>query len=134
MRLKNWSTNLIELLQQRRNQPFEWGINDCCLFAADAYQAIHGIDLAEEFRGRYSNKLGAYRALKRRGYNDVGDLLRAKLGEPKATIMPERGDLLLVDNYGQQTAGIYCNGAWVVGEQCLLQVSLSWVKIAWSTK
>ncbi|EKE79729.1 DUF6950 family protein [Idiomarina xiamenensis] len=134
MRLKNWPTNLIKLLQQRRDQPFEWGVNDCCLFAADAYQAIHGIDLADEFRGHYSTKIGAYRALKRHGYNDVADVLGTKLGQPKAAVMPERGDLLLVDNHGHQTAGVYCNGAWVVGEFRLLQVPFSWVQTAWSTK
>lgn len=134
MRVRDWSTRLISLLQERRLMPFEWGKHDCCLFAADAYIALCDKDLASEFRGRYKTELGAYRALKRLGYESVDDVLSAKLGEPKATKLPERGDILLIDYEGQLTAGVHFNAAWVVGENGLVQAPPSWIVKAWSTK
>jgi hypothetical protein len=43
--------------------PFEWGARDCCLWAADAVRALTGIDIAEEYRGKYNTELQAYRLL-----------------------------------------------------------------------
>lgn len=36
----------------RRSVPFAWGSNDCRLFAADAVQAMTGVDHAAELRMR----------------------------------------------------------------------------------
>lgn len=134
MRVRDWPTRLITLLQERRLTPFEWGKHDCCLFAADAYMALCDKDLASEFRGHYKTELGAYRALKKRGYESVEAVLSAKLSQPKTTTLPERGDILLINYEGQLTAGVYFNAAWVVGEHGLVQAPPSWIVKAWSTK
>lgn len=133
MRVRDWSTRLIALLQERRLMPFEWGKNDCCLFAADAYMALCDKDVASDFRGRYSTELGAYRALKKAGYSTIEDVLTARIGVPKVTALPERGDILLIDNDGQLTVGVHFNAAWVVSENGLLQVPPSWIVKVWST-
>ena len=49
------------------NTPFVWGKNDCCLMAANYYVAIHGIDYAAMFRGKYNTAIGAYRLLSKAG-------------------------------------------------------------------
>ncbi len=46
-------------MSSRLDTPFEWGSNDCCLFAADIVQAITGHDFAASFRGTYSDAFGA---------------------------------------------------------------------------
>lgn len=134
MRVRDWSTQLALFLQRRRLAPFEWGTNDCCLFAADAYNVVCGEDLASEFRGRYKTELGAYRALKKAGFNSVEAVLSAKLGEPSQCMIPERGDVVLVDYEGQYTAGVYFNSVWLVGESGLVTAPMSWVVKVWSTK
>lgn len=133
-RVNDWATKLAQLLHERRDMPFKWGEHDCCLFAADAYRAMCDIDLASDFRGRYKTELGAYRALKRLGYADVDAVLTAKLGEPKATAIYERGDILLMDIDGRQTAGVYFNGAWGTSEHSLVQVPRNKILKAWSVK
>lgn len=61
-RLHDWPERLAGFLDSRQGEPFAWGSNDCALFAADAVQAITGVDLAREFRG-YSDEEGAATAL-----------------------------------------------------------------------
>jgi len=46
-----------------RNDAFEWGLHDCCLFASDAIFVMTGVDPASELRG-YTTKRGAVDALK----------------------------------------------------------------------
>lgn len=54
-------TLLAEFLQAKRASRFAWGKNDCCLFAADWLVALGKPDLMAEFRGKYSDALGACR-------------------------------------------------------------------------
>lgn len=132
MRVKDWPTRLIQLLQQRRTMPFEWGVNDCCLFAADAIEAVTGEDPAPEFRDRYSTELGSMRVLKREGYESIEEILRAKLGEPNPNKAPARGDIVLVDYMGTLTVGVYFNCAWVLSEDGLVQAPAKWIVRTWS--
>ncbi|WP_417656195.1 DUF6950 family protein [Pseudidiomarina aestuarii] len=132
MRVKDWPTRLIQLLQQRRTMPFEWGVNDCCLFAADAIEAVTGEDPAPEFRDRYSTELGSMRVLKREGYESIEAVLRAKLGEPNPRQAPARGDIVLVDYMGTLTVGVYFNCAWVLSEDGLVQAPAKWIIRTWS--
>lgn len=48
-----------------------YGIDDCMLAVADTVKAIKGFDLADEFRGKYHDKTGAYRAMGRGGARAV---------------------------------------------------------------
>lgn len=52
------------LLSARWAMPFEWGHNDCVLWAADAVQALLGQDPAEPLRGHYATAAGAARVLR----------------------------------------------------------------------
>lgn len=52
------------LIERYRDVPFQWGVQDCCLWAATAVHALRGYDPAEEWRGTYDTKKGA-RALLR---------------------------------------------------------------------
>lgn len=64
MKLEGWESRLFKKLDT--TQPFKWGENDCCLFAADCLIEIYGIDFAEEFRG-YKTAAGAYKRLAKAG-------------------------------------------------------------------
>lgn len=71
-RRDDWRARLSAFIADRRDDPFAWGSRDCCLFAADAVEAMTGADFAVRFRG-YSTKFGALRALRRAGFQRVFD-------------------------------------------------------------
>ena len=66
-RRDNWPNLLAQFIEQRREQPFAWAVNDCCIFAADWVELCTGVDYAQAWRGRYSSGLGAARFLDEAG-------------------------------------------------------------------
>lgn len=50
-RLQDWPERLAELVEARREAPFEWGSNDCALFMGDAVAAVTGVDPMAALRG-----------------------------------------------------------------------------------
>jgi len=63
-RVENWQMKLKGYLQGRLDTPLIWGQSDCCLFVADAVQAITGTDIAKWFRGKYTTRKGAFDRMK----------------------------------------------------------------------
>lgn len=66
-RRDDWPTLLSAFIESRRNRPFVWGQNDCCLFVADWIEQATGVDCAASLRGTYSSGLGAQRILEDHG-------------------------------------------------------------------
>jgi len=62
-RREDWPDLLIEFIESRRDRPFVWGQNDCCIFAADWILLVTEIDYAADIRGTYNSGLGALRIL-----------------------------------------------------------------------
>lgn len=60
-RSKDWPSRFARLVSEARGRPFAWGTHDCCLWAADAVEALTGRDLAARWRGAYMSELGAFR-------------------------------------------------------------------------
>lgn len=120
-------------LAEHKNKPFAWGENDCCLFAANAVLTLTGNDLAPEFRGKYSTKVGAARALKKHGYHSIEQLLNAKLGTPIAPLTATIGDIALIENYDQERAAgvVFRSSVYCVGLTGLIQVPLSSIIYVW---
>lgn len=71
------------------------GQHDCCLFGAGAIEALTGVDIAAEWRGRYTTLAGGRRVLRRSGYADHIALIAAHLPEahPSASLP---GDIAIV--------------------------------------
>lgn len=92
MRVPDWEKRLIDL--SKNAPPFEWGVSDCALWAANWVRDITGRDIAEAFRGHYSSPKGSIRALKRYGAGSLAatmsDLLPV-IAEPSDA---GRGDLV----------------------------------------
>lgn len=108
-------------LIERANMPFEWGKNDCALFAADAIQAVSGTDIADDFRGKYTTQLGSLRTIKAvTGGSSVADAAaycanKHGLTEHTHLLMAQRGDLVVIENAGTLIAGVvHLNGRDVV--------------------
>ena len=122
-------------------EPFAWGKQDCCLFAADGVQAITGVDIAQDFRGNYTDQTSAFALIKSiTGGTTVADAAAycaTKYGmqEWKAPLCARRGDLVAVkNNDGQIIAGIVSlNGRDVLcmSETGVINLSIRQVVRAW---
>jgi hypothetical protein len=94
-RLPDWRARLGHHGRASARCPFAWGAHDCALFAAGAVQAITGLDIAAEWRGRYTTARGAMRVLRRDGGDGLVGLAQARFDEiPVATA--QVGDLAVL--------------------------------------
>lgn len=100
-----------EFARSRASMPFEWGKNDCCLFAADCVAAMTDVDPAAEMRG-YSTALAANRLVHAEG--GLQAMATRFLGVPVSPKFAAVGDVVLLENEGRQLLGV-CNGTSVVG-------------------
>lgn len=132
MRFSDWPSRLNEFIHSRRSTPFQWGQHDCCLFAADAVQAITGDDHAAEYRGKYTTELGAARALKKHGNGTLEATLTAKLGDPIPRLRASRGDVVAVNTKDGVALGIfYGAGAICVTRDGLTTLPLNEILTVW---
>ncbi len=72
-RSSNWPIRLALFIEEKRNEPFVWSKNDCCLFCCDWLTILTGEDVASSYdlRGTYDSALGAIRILKQLGGLEV---------------------------------------------------------------
>jgi len=141
-RTPHWATREFhQFLVARAKTPFQYGTNDCSMFAADAIKAITGTDIAAEFRGTYNDAPSSLRAIHRiTGGTTVEDAAvwiakKHGLEERQHPLTAQRGDLVLIPNAdGTLIAGVvHLNGrhAVSVGENGVQRFSISTVKRAW---
>lgn len=104
-RVAGWRSRLIAWLSSIADVPHQYGRHDCALLAAGAVQAMHGVDPAAEWRGRYTTWRGGLRVLRRCGFQDHVDVAR-RLGQPVAPGFVQFGDLVAVDAPGHPALGI----------------------------
>ena len=127
MRHQDWEKRLAAYLSQVGL--FEWGQNDCCLFAANGVLAMTGVDYAQPYRG-YTTAKEALRLL---GDDGVEGVAIKAWGEPKPPAMAKRGDPVLVD-LGDDIALGLCVGAKIaaVGPHGLVMLPMKKAVKAWS--
>lgn len=141
-RKQHWDTRAFhDFLVARAEAPFEWGTNDCALLAADGIQAMTGVDIAADFRGKYHDEASAMQAIHDVcGGTSVADAAAycAKnhgLVEWTHPLLARRGDLVIVRNGdGSLIAGlVHLNGRHVVsvGEKGLLRLPIRSIVRSW---
>ena len=130
-------TLLAEFLHAHASKTFAWGVNDCCLFAADWLVELGHPDLMADFRGTYSDARGAIRRWREvGGYGAEGGrrLAAAGLNNVATPIThARRGDVALVQASAHHPAfGIVDAGAvWGLTTAGLVQVPMTKVCAAW---
>ena len=107
-RHRDWQSRLQACLAERWARPFEWGVNDCALFACDCVQACTGIDPAKGIRGTYSTEAGAAKVIKRG--KGLGAIAANRLGPEIPPLMAQPGDVGLLNNGGMECLAV-CTGA-----------------------
>ena len=127
-RIPNWESALSDYILSKRDEPFVYGQNDCCMFAAGAMIVITGIDPIPEFRGKYKSLTSSIKALKEFGAGDLEKTIDGKLPEIPVGLA-RRGDVAFYDG----SLGVVMDGyAWLVSDDGLERIPRSeWTK-AWS--
>ena len=103
-----------------QNRPFEYGKWDCCLFVTDAITEMTGIDLATSYRGEYSTRKGALRAIREQlgtaSIQAVAADSAAKHHMPEIPVPhAHRGDMVLIARGRDYSLGLVAlNGRDVV--------------------
>lgn len=97
-RFDDWHDRLATYFAIVDETPFEWGTHDCALFAASAIQRMTGVDIAADFRGKYSDNIGAALALREYGAGTLQKTFTALLGASKHISRAHRGDVVCLNN------------------------------------
>jgi hypothetical protein len=135
----DWQNVLDEFLHAHRDQPFEYGKWDCCLFVCDAIIEMTGVDLAASYRGKYSTRTGALHAI---GEQIGTASIQAVAANAAAThhmaevsvLHAHRGDMVLVARGRDYSLGLVAlNGreAIVTSKRGLWRLPLSRALRAW---
>lgn len=109
MKKLNWQNDFLQLVQERSDKPFEWGVNDCVMFAADAVTTMGVEDPAKASRGKYKTEAGAKKHLVA-VYGDLYAAWDSKLERLESIHFSQNGDVVLFDGALGLTSGIYWNG------------------------
>jgi hypothetical protein len=128
MRISTWEDALVNYIIIKRDEPFEYGVNDCCLFAAGAVEAITGEDPMSEFRGKYDSLKGSIKAIKDIGAGTLEATLDGKF--PEVSIgYAQRGDLAFFDD----SIGVVMGGfAYFVSDDGLERIPRDMWNKCWS--
>jgi hypothetical protein len=141
-RTPHWATReLHDFLLARAKEPFAWGRNDCSLFVADAIRSFTGVDLAADFRGKYTDEASAMALVKQVTGTATIEAAAAHCAQQHGLVeyphplLAKRGDLVLAEESGRRISGIvHLSGRHVVtvGAQGLLRLSILQIKRSWA--
>jgi len=141
-KIEHWQTRAFdEYLRTNAHAPFAWGTNDCCLFPANVILANTGVDIASDFRGKYTDEASAFALIKSvTGGSTVADAAaycatKHGLVEHTFPLMAKRGDLVAMKNGDTLICGVvHLNGRHVVtvSESGLRRLPITSVTRAWS--
>jgi len=138
MRADNWEQKLGEYIASIERKPFSWGTHDCALSVCDAALAMTGVDMATEFRGKYSTALSAVRAIRNFCGGNLEDLA-AKVSEQFGlqevpVLMAQRGDVCVHYTEHGPALGFVGMDGWLVlypGSEGVTRVPLDQCERAW---
>lgn len=93
MRIENWEGVLYEYLEASKDLQFQWGKNDCCLWAAKFVDSITGSNIAIDWIGLYGDEDGANLLMLERGFTSC-EMVMESLAISKPIKMAGRGDIV----------------------------------------
>jgi hypothetical protein len=142
VRTPHWATREFHNhLRDSAKKPFKWGEWDCCLSAASAIESFTGTDIADDFRGKYTDEDTAFALIKEvTGGSTVADAAaycaeKYGLTEYKFPLMAKRGDLVVAANGDTLIAAcVHLNGRHIVSvsERGLVRLPITKITRSWS--
>ncbi|NTB96926.1 hypothetical protein G6M84_10395 [Agrobacterium tumefaciens] len=82
VRKDDWRARFAAEVDRIKRTPFAWGSHDCGPgLAGNLVYAVTGVDCAAQWRGEYDDALGAARAMRDAGFDNLADLVGSMLPE-----------------------------------------------------
>jgi hypothetical protein len=130
MRQEGWENRLEELVQSKRNQPFDWAENNCVGLVAEAQLTITGKTDFPEVLENIGNKHNAHRLILKHGKNITEGANKYFTAIP--ITMAQRGDIVELETCEGPAVGL-CIGAKAVfiGKDGLEYIPLTSLIRAW---
>lgn len=97
-RKHDWRERLAAALQNAATARFEWGKHDCALHVCNCVEAMTGVDLAADYRGRYADEFGAAQIYGSSFEEFVSAVANAHGLVEVPPTMAGRGDVVFVEN------------------------------------
>lgn len=95
MRCENWDAILADYLEASKDIEFQWGVNDCALWASSFVDLITGSNHAASWRGQYSNEFEATELMTALGL-PTPEAIADSILESIPVKRSMRGDLVLI--------------------------------------
>lgn len=114
MRIEGWQNKFWEAMDEARHSSFEWGANDCVLFAAKMATAISDRDYVSEARSAFTwSSISEAAVLTRNGLRGP---IESVLGPMQPWTLLGQGDLVLIrDDEGRESLVVH-DGAQLIGK------------------
>lgn len=132
-RVEHWATRALHnFFLSRAHEPFAWGTTDCALFVADGIEAMTGVDIAQDFRGRYATEEEAFALIKTvtggKTAADAAAWCAAKFEIPELAfpLYAGRGDMVALMDAGRMITGLVA----LNGRDIIVQGELGLKRIA----
>lgn len=109
MRRHDWVERMFAVIDAHSGKEFEWGKNDCCLFAARVVDAMCDTEHEVALSQHYHDEKTALAYIKESV--GIAEAVSTYIGEPKDG-RPQRGDVVLIHCNDQDALGI-CVGRFI---------------------
>ncbi len=130
MRQEGWENRLEELVQSKRNLPFDWAENNCMQLVTEAQQTLTGQTDFPEALQNVGTKHSAYKLVLKRAKN-LTELMDKHFKRVPIT-MAQRGDIVDIETCEGPAMGICMGGhAVFVGEKGIEHIPLTSLIRAW---
>lgn len=128
-RRPDWTVALWDTVDAWSSEPFQWGVHDCCLFAARCIDAMTDTDYAVSLRDCYDDKESAQAFIAYHG--SIQSAIGSFLGD-MVDARPRRGDIAIVDTASGDGVGV-CVGPTVAvpGDGGIVFYPISACRGAW---
>lgn len=132
VRHEKWPIFLSDYIEEKIEEPFKWGVNDCLLFAGVCVERLTGIDFHSQYRN-YDDECGAYKIINDNG--GVVNLISKHLGNYHRNYKKAgRGDVVVFKN-PELTCGIVddtCCNIVCVAKTGIIRIPVSSAIYIWS--
>lgn len=109
MKKLNWQVEFLDFVKSQKDVPFEWGVNDCVMFAASAVTTMGIVDPVANSRGKYKTETGAKKHLLSK-FPDLYAAWDSAFERLENNNYVQNGDVVLFEGVLGLTSGIYWNG------------------------
>ena len=94
----NWQSQLSELIENKRNEPFNFPTWNCLIWACAAVKAVNGLDIHGKHDGKYKTPEGAAKLMRKSEQVESSQAMLEKyLGELKPIAFARHGDIVLAE-------------------------------------